>query len=234
MGKRLVVQRRGKGGIHKSPGHRHLGEIRYPALREPTTATVLDIVHDPGHDAPVVIARLEATGSNILMFATEGVHVGKKLLFGTPTLAAGNVLDLARIPDGMPVYNIEARPGDGGKFVRSAGTTCAIVGHERNRVILKLPSGAFKSFHPQCRATIGLVGGGGRGDKPFVKAGKKMHSVRSRAKLFPVVSGVAKNAVDHPHGGGQKQHEGKPTTVARGTPPGRKVGLIAAKRTGKR
>ena len=41
-------------------------------------------------------------------------------------------------------------------------------------------------------------------------------------------------AVSHPHGGGGHQHVGKPSSVSRGAPPGRKVGNIAAKRTGKR
>ena len=39
--------------------------------------------------------------------------------------------------------------------------------------------------------------------------------------------------MEHPHGGGNHQHIGKPSTVKRGTPPGRKVGLIAARRTGR-
>ena len=39
--------------------------------------------------------------------------------------------------------------------------------------------------------------------------------------------------VEHPHGGGNHQHIGKPSTVKRGTPAGRKVGLIAARRTGR-
>ena len=41
------------------------------------------------------------------------------------------------------------------------------------------------------------------------------------------------NPVDHPHGGGNHQHIGKPSTRSRGTCPGKKVGLIAARRTGR-
>ena len=40
------------------------------------------------------------------------------------------------------------------------------------------------------------------------------------------------NAVDHPHGSGRKQTIGIPSAVSRHTPPGRKVGHIAPKRTG--
>ena len=85
-----------------------------------------------------------------------------------------------------------------------------------------------------CRATIGVVAGGGRKEKPFVKAGKKYHAMKAKAIKWPRVRGVAMNAVDHPFGGGRHQHTGKPTTVSRRMPPGRKVGHIAARRTGVR
>jgi large subunit ribosomal protein L2 len=95
-----------------------------------------------------------------------------------------------------------------------------------------MPSGYFKVFNPKCRATIGVVSSGGRKEKPFLKAGKKYKYSRSRNRLYPRVRGVAMNAVDHPHGGGGHQHLGRPSVVGRNTPPGRKVGQIAAKRTG--
>ena len=46
------------------------------------------------------------------------------------------------------------------------------------------------------------------------------------------VRGVAMNPVEHPHGGGNHQHIGHPSTVRRDSVPGPKVGLIAARRTG--
>ena len=42
------------------------------------------------------------------------------------------------------------------------------------------------------------------------------------------------NPVEHPHGGGNHQHIGHASTVRRDAPPGQKVGLIAARRTGER
>ncbi len=92
----------------------------------------------------------------------------------------------------------------------------------------------MKWLNPKCRATIGIVAGGGRTDKPFVKAGKKWYKMANKATKWPVVRGVAMNAVDHPFGGGGRQHPGRPKTVGRHTPPGRKVGSIAARRTGVR
>jgi large subunit ribosomal protein L2 len=71
-------------------------------------------------------------------------------------------------------------------------------------------------------------------DKPVLKAGKKAKIMKGKNKLFPKTSGVAMNAVDHPFGSGRGRHMGKPRTVSRNAPPGRKVGSIASKRTGKK
>ncbi|MHB8586011.1 MAG: 50S ribosomal protein L2 [Thermoplasmatota archaeon] len=234
MGKRIITQRRGKGSVHVSPGHRHLGPVKYPNVRGEVSGKVLDVVHSPGHSAPVVDVQLE-TGERRLFLATEGIHVGKEIHIGGEAISEGNIVPLRTIPEGTLIYNVEARPGDGGKFVRSGGTAALLVAREAGRVTIRLPSGAFKTFNPNCRATVGVVAGGGRGDKPLAKAGKAFHAWRSRARLWPRVRGVAKNPVDHPHGGGNAHRkEGKPTTVSRNTPPGRKVGHVAARRTGLR
>jgi len=84
-----------------------------------------------------------------------------------------------------------------------------------------------------CRALVGVVAGGGRIDKPLLKAGRAYHKYKVKRNCWPKVRGVAMNPVEHPHGGGNHQHIGKPSTVKRNTPAGRKVGLIAARRTGR-
>jgi len=233
MGKRLITQRRGKASpVHMSPGHRHLGPAKHPKVPSETTGTVVDIVHAPGRSAPVAEVKV-ADGATYHVIAAEGTSVGQTLGFTTADVRPGNLAYLHAIPEGTPIYNIEGQPGDGGKFVRAAGTAAFVVSREQNRVTIRMPSGQFKAFHPSCRATIGVVAGGGRGDKPLAKAGKVAHKYRSKGNLFPRVRGVAKNPVDHPHGGGNAHRkEGKPTTLKRGTPPGRNVGHIAARRTG--
>lgn len=80
---------------------------------------------------------------------------------------------------------------------------------------------------------VGVVAGGGRIDKPLLKAGASYHKYRVKRNCWPRVRGVAMNPVEHPHGGGNHQHIGHPSTTARDAPPGRKVGLIAARRTGR-
>merc|ERR1712045_771391 len=108
---------------------------------------------------------------------------------------------------------------------------------KRNLVIevrsLKLPSGIKKLYSSRNRAMLGLVAGGGRIDKPMLKAGRAYHKFRVKRNCWPKVRGVAKNPVEHPHGEGNHQHIGKPSTVRRDASPGKKVGLIAARRTGR-
>ena len=233
MGKRLITQRRGKASpVHQSPGHRHVGPAKHPKVRSETTGVVKDIIHAPGRSAP--LAEVQTPDGKIHhVIAAEGTSVGQSIGFTTSDVKPGNLAYLHAIPEGTPIYNIEGQPGDGGKFVRAAGTAAFVVSREADRVTVRMPSGQFKQFHPSCRATVGVVSGGGRGDKPLAKAGKVHHKYRSKGVLFPRVRGVAKNPVDHPHGGGNAHRkEGKPTTLKRGTPPGRNVGHIAARRTG--
>lgn len=84
-----------------------------------------------------------------------------------------------------------------------------------------------------CRAMVGIVAGGGRTDKPLLKAGRAFHKYRVKRNEWPRVRGSAMNPVEHPHGGGNHQHIGHPSTVRRIDPAGKKVGLIAARRTGR-
>lgn len=239
MGKSLVQQRRGKGTpTFRTPSHRFRGAVRYLPLnltKEKTlVGKVVEIMHDPGRTAPVAKVVFEG-GLEKLVLAPEGLLVGDEIAIGpNAPIKAGNTLPLALIPEGTYVYNIEAVPGDGGKYVRAGGTYALVVAREADRVIIQLPSGELKHFKPHCRATIGVVAGGGRLEKPFVKAGKKYYAMKAKNRYWPKVRGVAMNAVNHPFGGGNHQHPGRPTTIARNTPPGRKVGHIAARRTGVR
>jgi len=98
---------------------------------------------------------------------------------------------------------------------------------------VKLPSGAKKIISSSCRAMVGQVAGGGRTEKPMLKAGNAYHKYRVKRNSWPKVRGVAMNPVEHPHGGGNHQHIGHASTKRRDAPAGQKVGLIAARRTGR-
>ncbi len=224
MGKNLQNQRRGRGTspTYRSPSHRHSGTVQHPKLSG--DGVVLTIEHAPGRSAPV--ARVQYGDREVLMIAPDGLQIGQRVSVGGYNIDRGNTLPLGSIPEGTLVYNIESYPGDGGKFVRAAGTTAVVVS-QAARTVIQLPSGQFKTLDPKCRATIGVVAGAGRGDKPFAKAGKKVLAYRSISKPPFIVRGVAMNPVDHPHGGGAHQHVGRPSTVSWHASPGRKVGRLS-------
>jgi large subunit ribosomal protein L2 len=204
-----------------------MGDIQYPRGLS-GTGKVLDIVQAPGRSAP--LAEVEAGGRSFYMIAPESIHVGQELDFEQDAeVHPGNVMPIGLIPVGTLVHNIESRPGDGGKFIRAAGTSAAIVNHDVATTI-QMPSGKFKDINPSCKATVGLVAAGGRGEKPFTKAGAKFYAYQSKAKRYFKVKGIAMNAINHPHGGGGHPHVGKPSTVGRNAPPGRKVGRLSPKK----
>jgi large subunit ribosomal protein L2 len=235
MGKNLIQQRRGRvRGRYRAPSHKNRGNIVYSNERN-TKGIVEGLIHDPGRSAPVAEVRME-NNKKVLMIATEGSSIGHEVKFtgSKADCEIGNIMPIGNVPEGYPIYNIEIKPGDGGKMVRAGGSGAYIISHDARKTIIRLPSGQFKTLDSLCRATVGIAAGGGRQDKPLMKAGKKWNSRRGKARNYPVVRGVAMNPVDHPHGGGSHQHVGKPSCVSRGAPPGRKVGNIAARRTGRR
>ena len=149
-------------------------------------------------------------------------------------LSVGNIMPVKQMPEGTVVSNVEGKYGDRGQFARASGTYVTVIGHtEDGKTRVRLPSGQRKTVPSICRGMIGIVAGGGRTDKPILKAGIAYHKARAKKKNWPHVRGVAMNPVEHPHGGGNHQHIGKPSTVKRSAPAGRKVGLIAASRTGR-
>ncbi len=227
MGKRIISRRRGAGtGTYRSPSHRHPGPIYHPAPTLIGEATVLALGPSPGRTAPV--AELSAPdGSRLRILAPAGLATGDTVALGEGKVDRGSILPLSRIPDGTLVSNLEVKPFDGGRLVRSAGASALVVAHAAGEVTVQLPSGAFKQFLPTCRAEVGAVAGGGRGERPFIKAGKKVLSTRSLARAPFKVRGVAMNPVNHPFGGGAHQHVGRPSTVKSGTWPGAKVGRFS-------
>jgi large subunit ribosomal protein L2 len=236
MGRRIQGQRRGRGTpTFRAPSHRYKADMGHRSVADDDVVSgeILDIEHDPARSAPIAQVEFE-DGDQRLVLAPEGVRVGEEIQLGVSAeIKAGNTLPLAEIPEGIPVCNIERQPGDGGKFARATGTSARLITHDRNAAVVQLPSGQTKRLNPQCRATIGVVAGGGRTEKPFVKAGNKHHKMRARGSKYPRVRGVAMNAADHPLGGGGRQHPGRPKSVSRDAPPGRKVGDIASRRTGR-
>jgi len=239
MGKKIRVQRRGRGStIFKATTHKRVAPSIYPPLKhtekELKTAIIERLVHDPGRGAPLLKVRTKDKVFHIV--APEGVSIGQEVEYGeTASISIGNILPLGHIPSGTLVCNLEGTPGDGGKIAKSSGTYATVVAHNPEGTLVRLPSKKSMSLDPRCRATIGIISGAGRADKPFVKAGKRSAWLTSKGQIFPRTKGVAMVPAAHPHGGGaHKSSSLKPTTVSRTAPPGQKVGLIAARQSGRK
>jgi len=194
---------------------------------------VKSLLHDPGRGAPVAEVVLDS-GERFYTIAAEGMYVGQRVEIGTDAkLQLGSILPLEKIPEGTMVFNVERKPVDGGALFRSSGNYATIIGRAKDEVMLKDSSGRIFTIDPRCKATIGIAAGGGRTEKPFLKAGKKLALMKARGRLYPRVRGVAMISAYHPFGGGRHQHIGGSKTISRGAPPGKKIGLIAARRAGR-
>ena len=141
----------------------------------------------------------------------------RRLALLAAQLIPGNILPLEAMPPGTVVNQVEKAAGDRSKYARTSGGFAQIIGHIENtgKTRLRLPSGQKKLVSSVARAAVGIVAGGGRIDKPLLKAGRAFHKYRVKRNSWPKVRGVAMNPVEHPHGGGNHQHIGHPSTVRR-------------------
>jgi large subunit ribosomal protein L8e len=245
MGKVIQGVRKGRGSIytahvHKRKGPAKLRPVDFAERNGYIRGTVKEILHDRARGAPLMHVQFRDTRNykrvNHTMIAPEGAYTGQFLYFGKKAqLSIGNVLPLKEMPEGTIICNVEGKTGDRGTLARASGDYAIVVSHnhDTNRSRIKLPSGQKKTINSSCRAMVGIIAGGGRIEKPLLKAGAAYYKYKHKRNCWPKVRGVAKNPVEHPHGGGNHQHIGHASTVSRGAPPGQKVGLIAARRTGR-
>jgi len=246
MGRVIRAQRKGApGSVFQAHTHHRKGAAKFRPLDYAERhgyikGVVKKVRHDPGRGAPLVDVEFQHTYKfkKVRQFfvAAEGMYTGQFVYCGKKAqLNVGNVLPLGSMPEGTIICNVESKTGDRGCLARCSGNYSTIVSHnpDDGTSKIKLPSGAKKTVQSSSRAMVGIVAGGGRIDKPVLKAGNSYHKYKAKRHCWPKVRGVAMNPVDHPHGGGNQQHIGHASTVARDSPPGKKVGLIAARRTGR-
>ncbi len=231
MGKRIIQQARGKGsGTYRVRIKAFKFRLKYPAeISE--EGIIIKLLNSPAHTAP--LAKVKYDKGIFYMPAFKGMFEGQKISFENKEIKEGNILKLRDIPVKTQIYNIESKPRDGGVFIKSAGGSGSVNRIVGKDVYVLMPSKKEKKFNENCRATIGIVAGAGRLDKPIIKAGKKYHMKKAKGKLWPRTSAVKVNAVDHPFGSGRGKNP-KSKIAKRNAPPGRKVGLLRPRRTGKR
>lgn len=231
MGKRIIQQRRGKGTLTyrvRKKGFRF--KIAYPRLGVKGKGKVIKLIDSAGHSAP--LAKIMIGKEIFYNLACEKMFEGQEIEIGKGEIKIGNIVMLKDIPIGTRIYNIETRPGYGGKLIRTGGNSAAVV-RKNDQVSILMPSKKEKKFNEKCRATIGVVAGAGRLEKPIMKAGKKFYMMKSKGKLWPRTSAVKMNAIDHPFGSGRGKRI-KAKIPKLNAPPGKKVGTLRPKRTGRR
>lgn len=187
------------GGGHK----KRYRFIDFKRTKDGIPAVVKSIEYDPNRSARIALLYY-VDGEKSYILAPEGLRVGSTVMSGAQAAPeVGNTLPLSNIPLGTVIHNIELRPGQGAKLVRSAGTFAQLVSREDNYAIIKMPSGEIRKILSTCKATIGSVS---NPDHALEKSGK---AGRSRwLGRRPHTRGVAKNPVDHPMGGGEGRASG--------------------------
>ncbi len=193
---RITVRHRG-GGVR-----RFYRMVNY-GLSEGVNAVVEQIEYDPNRSAR--IARIkDDTGTYHYIIAAKGMKVGQKIASGqNAAIENGNRLTLKDTPVGSNIYAVELQPGGGAQLGRSAGASIQLVAKENGWAQIKLPSGEIRMVSELCMAHLGSVGNEQHQNIKVGKAG------RTRKKGFrPTVRGVAMNAADHPHGGGEGKGKG--------------------------
>jgi large subunit ribosomal protein L2 len=166
-------------------------------------AVVKTIEYDPNRSARIALV-FYADGEKRYIVAPNGLQVGATIMSGpdaTPDL--GNTLPLENIPVGTVIHNIELRPGQGAKMVRSAGNFAQLTSREGRYCVIKLPSGEIRKVLSVCRATIGSVSNSDHALESSGKAGRSRWLGRR-----PHNRGVVMNPIDHPMGGGEGRHTG--------------------------
>jgi len=187
------------GGGHKQK----LRLIDFKRNKDGIPATVKSIEYDPNRTARIALLYY-ADGAKAYILAPNGLQVGQKVMSGAEAAPeVGNSLPLANIPVGTIIHNIELRPGQGAKMVRSAGVFAQLTSREGLYAVIKMPSGETRRILSACKATIGAVGNSDHALERSGKAGRSRWLGRR-----PHNRGVVMNPVDHPMGGGEGRQSG--------------------------
>ncbi len=241
MGKRIIQQRRGRGtSTYRAHSFRSVGKLSYNTYNKNAVMSgeVIDIIHSRAHSAPLIKVKYD-NGNVALIPAFNGAYIGQTIQINQNDkvekndVKVGNSYLLKNIPEGTSIYNIELKSGDSGKIVKAGGSFAVVVSHNKGMTKVLLPSKKEKLINSNCRAFVGEIGGAGRLEKPFLKAGAKAKQKAKTNKLYPIVSGVAMSAYDHPHGSTRSLRKGRPTIAPHNAPPGRKVGMLRPRHTGR-
>lgn len=210
---RITVWHRGGGNKRK------YRIIDFKRDKAGVPAVIASIEYDPNRSANIALLHYK-DGEKRYIIMPDGMNVGDEVLTGPDAeIKVGNAMTLNVIPLGTVIHNIELNPGQGGKLVRSAGSSAQVIAKDERYVQVKLASGEVRRFRRECMATIGQVSNPDHENIAHGKAG------RSRwVGKRPTVRGVATNPIDHPLGGGEgRSSGGRPPCSPWGKPEGTKT-----------
>lgn len=221
--KSLVVGLRSTGGRnnqgkmtvrYRGGGHKRAYRIiDFKREKDNIPAVVKSIEYDPNRTSRIALL-FYADGEKRYIIAPHGIQVGQQVFSGKGIAPeVGNALFLSEIPFGTLVHNVELRPGQGGKLVRSAGAYAQLVSRDGKYAVLRMPSGETRMILQACKATVGVVSNIEHSLEVMGKAGKKRWLGRR-----PRTRGVAMNPVDHPMGGGEGRASGGHPRSRKGLP----------------
>ncbi|WP_019831565.1 50S ribosomal protein L2 [Sphingomonas sp. PR090111-T3T-6A] len=206
-------------GLRKSGGRNNMGHatargiagghkqkyriVDFKRRKFDAPATVERLEYDPNRSAFIALVKYE-DGELAYILAPQRLAPGDVVVSGKKTdVKPGNAMEIGQTPVGTIVHNVELKPGKGGQIARAAGTYVQVVGRDRGMVIVRLNSGEQRFIRSDCMCTVGAVSNPDNGNTNLAKAG------RNRWLGYrPLTRGVAKNPVDHPHGGGEGRTSG--------------------------
>jgi large subunit ribosomal protein L2 len=172
--------------------------VDFKRRKEGVPGRVVAIEYDPNRSTRIALIYY-VDGEKSYILAPIGLEVDSFVSSGPESeIKPGNTLKLRNIPTGTVVHNVELTPDRGGQLVRSAGSSAQVLSKEGEYVLIRLPSGEMRRIQLNCRASIGQLSNPDHKNESLGKAGRSRHLGRR-----PKVRGVAKNPVDHPHGGGE-------------------------------
>ena len=203
------ITNRHQGGGHK----RRFRVIDFKRTKDGVPARVHSIEYDPNRSARIALLHY-ADGEKRYILAPVRLRVGQTVESGAEVdIRPGNAMPLRAMPTGTTVHNVELRPGQGAKMVRSAGGSAQLVAKEGGMALLRLPSGEMRRVPELCRATVGQLGN----VTHEIESGGKAGRSRWKGKR-PTVRGTVMNPVDHPHGGGEGKNKGSHPVTPWGKP----------------
>ena len=184
---------------HKGGGHKQQYRvIDFKRNKFGVPGKITTIEYDPNRNVYISLVNY-ADGEKRYILTPQGLKVGDVIESGpNAEIKVGNCLPIKSIPLGTIIHNVELKPGKGGQMARSAGAGCQLMAKEGEYATVKLPSSEMRMVRVECLATVGALGNLDFKNMKIGKAGRKRHM-----GIKPTVRGVAKNAVDHPHGGGE-------------------------------